>query len=213
MSFYGIKKGKKKGVYSSWAECFPLVFGYRNAEFKKFDTEDEAFVYINQENNLQVITKQVITKQIHIYTDGSCRNNGYKNAKAGIGVYFGKDDSRNVSEMFTDNPTSQRAELYAIIKAIELLTEQEHKYCVIIHTDSMYSINCITKWCKNWIKNGWRTTTKKPIKNKKLIERLYYLYNQYNVKLEHIRAHTGNKDIHSVGNDVADKLAVIGGNS
>ena len=32
-----------------------------------------------------------------------------------------------------------------------------------------------------------------------------------NIELEHIRAHTGKKDIHSVGNVIADKLAVNGG--
>ena len=35
-----------------------------------------------------------------VYTDGACSNNGKPYARAGYGVYFGKDDPRNVSETF-----------------------------------------------------------------------------------------------------------------
>ena len=34
---------------------------------------------------------------IYVYTDGACINNGKPNARAGIGVYFGENDSRNIS--------------------------------------------------------------------------------------------------------------------
>ena len=34
----------------------------------------------------------------------------------------------------------------------------------------MYSINCITKWGKNWKKNNWITAGKKPVKNQELIK-------------------------------------------
>ena len=35
---------------------------------------------------------------IYVYTDGGCNNNGKKNARAGMGIYFGENDPRNVSE-------------------------------------------------------------------------------------------------------------------
>ena len=56
-----------------------------------------------------------------VYTDGSCSNNGKSNAKAGIGVYFGDNDSRNVSERINGKQTNNRAELLAILKAGQII--------------------------------------------------------------------------------------------
>jgi ribonuclease HI len=38
---------------------------------------------------------------MHIFTDGSCINNGKKNSKGGIGVFFGDNDTKNVSQELT----------------------------------------------------------------------------------------------------------------
>ena len=151
------------------------------------------------------------SKIFNIYTDGSCINNGTKNAKAGIGVYFGKDNTRNVSEPFYNNPTNQRAELYAIIKAITLLTDWElNNKKIIIYTDSQYSIFCIEKWYQQWVKNGWKTKKNKNVKNKKLIKQLHTLVKTNHILLKHIRSHTNKNDIHSIGNSKADQLAIKG---
>lgn len=217
MIYYAVRIGRKPGIYTDWAKCFISISGYKNAAFKKFKSEQEAIDYINSPN--KSVTKEKDYQHIHskskklmyIYTDGSCINNGYKNAKAGIGVYFGKDDTRNISEKFTTRPSNQRAELYAIIRAILLLTPTEIKTKKnIIYTDSMYSINCVERWCKNWIKNGWQTKNKKTVKNQDLIKQLYILVNKNKIYLNHIKAHTGKSDIHSIGNSIADKLALNG---
>lgn len=47
-----------------------------------------------------------------VYTDGSCKRNGKADSVAGIGVFFGEDDPRNVSERIAGNQTNQRAELH-----------------------------------------------------------------------------------------------------
>ena len=53
-------------------------------------------------------------------------------------------------------------------------------------------------------KDNW----KKDIPNKELVKKIYKLYgNNPNVQFKHVRAHTSNSDIHSVGNDHADRLA------
>ena len=74
-----------------------------------------------------------------VYTDGSCIHNGKKNARAGIGVYFGKGDIRNVSRRIEGKQTNNRAELFAIIKAIECT-----KCNLVICSDSEYAIKGIT---------------------------------------------------------------------
>ncbi|KAG0688258.1 hypothetical protein C6P40_001193, partial [Pichia californica] len=60
--------------------------------------------------------------EMHIYTDGACRNNHlvmYGGSEAGYGVYFGRNDHRNQSGRVPGNQTNQSAELYAIYRALE----------------------------------------------------------------------------------------------
>lgn len=45
--FYGVKKGKVPGVYSSWSECQDNVKGFPGAEYKSFSSEDEAKKYVS----------------------------------------------------------------------------------------------------------------------------------------------------------------------
>ena len=154
--------------------------------------------------NIKQATNQNID-QIIIYTDGACKNNGKKNAIAGIGIYV--KDKINFSEKLFGKQTNQRAELYAILKAFQLININSYKNIIIV-SDSMYSINCITKWSKNWIKNGWKDSNKKSIKNKDLIEPIYSIYNQKtNIIFKHIYSHTDKQDIFSIGNSIADNLA------
>jgi len=143
---------------------------------------------------------------IYIYTDGSCINNGKKNAKAGIGVYFGENDKRNVSKKIKGKQTNNTAELKAILKAIKIIKKEDNfkDLDITIYTDSKYSILCATSYGKRNNDKGWC----KPIANKELVQKLYRRFNKYdNISLKYIKAHTNNNDIHSIGNSMADYLA------
>ena len=144
---------------------------------------------------------------IYIYTDGSTKNNGKKNSIGGIGVYFGEDDSRNVSEIFVNNPTNQRTELYAVIKALEIVKNNSKPIMII--SDSKYVIKGITEWINTWTQNGWKTKNKKDIKNKEMWIKLLELKNNYkgNLRFTWIRGHTNKDDKYSIGNYHADRLA------
>jgi len=160
--------------------------------------------YFNKisENN----PKECRKPSLLIYTDGSCINNGKQNAKAGIGIYC-KEADLYISKRITGKQTNQRAELSAILIALENITISVYDK-ITIYTDSMYSINCLTQWIKNWIKNNWLDKHKKPIKNKDLILSIYNIIClNPRIYLLHIEAHTNKKDIHSIGNSIADKLA------
>lgn len=139
---------------------------------------------------------------IPIYTDGACSKNGYADAKAGIGVFFGDNDERNVSALVNSDykQTNNVAELLAFIRAIKIVANDGNKY--IIYTDSEYVIKCATKF-NSWLKKK----EKSEIKNFELVQELYQLVEQNNIKYEHIKAHTGLDDEHSYGNEQADKLA------
>ena len=160
-------------------------------------------------------------KPIIIFTDGAVPNNQKAgNRKGGVGVFFGKDDPRNISFGMRESTylkvTNQVCELTACIKAIETIvsTEKIGKKDIIICTDSMYIINSITEWAKNWEKNNWKKADNKPIQNDLLIKKLYYLSKNLKVGYKHVKAHTSPPKADSdeyfewFGNYMADKLAV-----
>ena len=145
---------------------------------------------------------------IHVYTDGACTNNGKPDAKAGFGVYFKENDPRNLSETFTGPQTNNRAELLAIIRALTILRESiENKRQIIVHSDSSYSIRCCTTYGEKMEKKGWKNKGK-DIPNVEIVKVAYAFCKKYdNIKFEHVRAHTGAQDVHSIGNENADRLA------
>jgi ribonuclease HI len=134
-----------------------------------------------------------------VFTDGGCSSNGKKDAKAAFAVYFGDNDPNNFSKSFTDEPSNQKAELMAIQKALDILLLHGNYppgSRVVICSDSMYSINCLTKWYDNWTKNGWLTASKKPVKHKDIITNCQALINALErthtvtVSFEHVFSHT-----------------------
>lgn len=145
---------------------------------------------------------------INVYTDGACSNNGKSDARAGFGIYFGKDDARNVSESFTGLQTNNRAELLAIIKALTILrSEIEQGQRINIYTDSSYSIRCCTTYGEKMCKKSWKNKGK-DIPNMKMVKVAYNFCKKFsNINFSHVQAHTGAQDEHSIGNDNADRLA------
>ena len=154
----------------------------------------------------------------YVYTDGACTNNQHKNIrKGGYGVFFGNNDVRNCSIKLTgDKITNQVAELSACLCAIETIVNNNNAIkipSIIIKTDSMYSINCITKWYNAWEKNKWKKSDGKPVDNLELIQKLHFYVSTHNIKLIHVRAHKEepSKDDPNYddwyGNMMADKLA------
>lgn len=153
-------------------------------------------------------TKRIrLDENLIIYTDGSCLDNGKPTARAGVGVYFGENDPRNISEKFTDGkPSNQRAEVKAAIRALETVDEGQK---VTIKTDSKYLINAMTKWRQTWEKNGWLTSTKEPVLNTDLFHALIEIIEGRSGELiwEYVPGHKGH-----AGNEAADQLAVAGAN-
>ena len=122
---------------------------------------------------------------INVFTDGACSNNGKQNAKAGIGVFFEENDPRNVSRRVDGKQTNNTAELTAIVVVFDILREDiEQGKNIIIHSDSEYSINCMTKWGVKWAQDNW---SKKTIKNLELVKEGYELFQQFpNVSIDDI---------------------------
>jgi len=151
-------------------------------------------------------------KLIEIYTDGSQIGKG-SNSIAGYGIFFPNSEIPNIGKPFLHNPlTNQRAELYAIYKALKIITRKYDFEQIKIYSDSEYSIKSVTVWINNWKKNGWITASKKPVENTDIIKKIDHYLQKYPQKIffEHVRAHTNNQDPKSLYNCEADKLAKAG---
>lgn len=196
MPFYAVAVGKKKGIFTNWEECKEVIENFEKPVYKKFESIEEAYEFLDIYNN------------IYVYTDGSCINNGKENALCGIGIFFGKNDTRNVSKKLVNikKHSNNVAELTAVIEALNIL-KSETKNIVIV-TDSEYVIKCATTYGDKIALNNWKTADNKIPPNLKLLQELYAIVkSKNNIKFKHIEAHTNNRDIHSIGNYYADKLA------
>ncbi|KAF3919884.1 hypothetical protein ABW21_db0204756 [Orbilia brochopaga] len=146
------------------------------------------------------------TAVLKIYTDGSSLMNGSASARAGVGIWFGPGDKRNLSEPLNDpKATNNRAELSAILRAIEIAPKHRE---ILIFTDSKYAIQCVTEWFQKWRSNGWQTAAGRPVENQDLIEEILTRIEERitqggaKTKFEWVNGHKG-----VVGNEMADKLA------
>jgi len=202
MPFYAVAKGRTPGIFLTWPECQESVKGFSGAVYKKFDKRGDAEVFIQGAS--EVGHKDDIVVDYYVYTDGACSNNGKEGASAGIGVYFGEGDPRNISRRVEGKQTNNVAELMAIIAAFEVIKDDLiGGKSVAIVSDSEYAIRCCGSYGARLAGEGWRSV----IPNKELVRKVWEYSQGVNVQFIHIRAHTGLTDEHSLGNDGADRLA------
>ncbi len=139
------------------------------------------------------------SKKIKIYTDGACRGNP---GPGGWGAILVCNEYRKEIKGGSLLTTNNIMELTAVIQALELLKYQS---ILEITTDSTYVKDGITKWIHNWKKKGWKTASKKPVKNKDLRMKLDLLSAQHSIQWKWVRGHTGH-----IENEKADELANLG---
>ena len=209
-----------------------LSFGkYKNESINEIYQKDKQYLqWLNKQPWFKIkfkalhqqITQKLIENEkpvtidpntIVVYTDGACVNNGKPSAIAGIGVYFGPNDSRKVSRRIIGKQSNNTAELSAIIEVFSIL-EEEIKLGkkIVIYSDSKYSIRWCGEYGSKCEKNNWgkKGGPGKSIPNLELGKQLYLLCKKYpNISLKHIKAHTGLQDEHSLGNSGADELANV----
>ena len=134
---------------------------------------------------------------IKVYTDGACSGN------PGIGgwgvVILLNKDAPTLLHGGEPQTTNNRMELTAAIKALNYFTKSES---IKIITDSKYVKEGIEKWIINWKKNGWKTASKKPVKNKELWIELDKQIVKHNITWEWVKGHAG-----EIYNEKADYLA------
>lgn len=137
---------------------------------------------------------------IEIYTDGSCKPNPGRGGWAAILLErLDGEICRNEISGAEPKATSNRMEMYAVIRALESLTGSRR---VTIYTDSTYLRQGITLWIYNWKRNGWVTIEGEQVKNSDLWKRLDQLAEKHHVSWQWIKGHNGNEE-----NERCDALA------
>jgi len=135
-------------------------------------------------------------KKVEIFTDGACKGNP---GPGGWGVVLRM--AHHEKELSGSEPatTHNRTELTAVIRALGALKEPCH---VLLHTDSRYVIDGITKWIYGWQKNGWRNAAKKPVLNADLWQELWTAVRPHRIEWIWVKGHDGHPE-----NERADRLA------
>lgn len=136
-------------------------------------------------------------KEVSIYTDGACSGNPGVGGWGAILMYKGVEKEICGACEYT---TNNRMELTAVIEALKCLNQP----CdVEVYTDSSYVFNGFAQgWLRNWIRNGWKTSAKKPVENQELWQELLELTGKHKVNWNKVKGHSDNEY-----NNRCDKLA------
>ncbi len=137
-------------------------------------------------------------KKVSIYTDGACSGNPGAGGYCAILIYKGQEKIVTGGE---ENTTNNRMELTAVIKGIAALKEP----CEVdLFSDSQYVVDAFIKgWIDSWQQKGWRTESKKEVKNVDLWEELLSVMKDHKVNFIKVKGHSDNEY-----NNRCDKLAV-----
>ncbi|MBS0418631.1 MAG: viroplasmin family protein [Proteobacteria bacterium] len=217
--FYVVWAGRQTGVFTDWPTAHQSVDGFAGAKFKSFPTRAEADVAFKSGSPPRVTRpakarqNQTATNEseadevaptnsgLRIYCDGACEPNP---GNAGSGVVIYRDG--NLAELwyglYNPNGTNNTAELNALLSAL-LMVEKSGEPAQIL-CDSVYAINCVSKWAAGWERKGWRKADGE-IKNLAIIQAAYAVYGKIESRVEliHVRGHAGNE-----GNELADRMAM-----
>lgn len=137
-----------------------------------------------------------MTDRIDIWTDGACSGNP---GPGGWGALILNGDMRRELSGGDPATTNNRMELLAAIEALKAVDAGKK---IRIHTDSTYVKDGLTKWIHSWKRNGWKTASKKPVKNKDLWLELDEVCATRDLEWRWVKGHAGDE-----GNERADALA------
>ncbi len=137
-----------------------------------------------------------MSEVVHIWTDGACLGNPGPGGWGVLMRWNGHERELSGAEAQT---TNNRMELLAAIEALEAL---KRPCTVILTTDSQYVRKGITERMMNWKRNGWKTASRKPVKNADLWQRLDQAVARHQVRWDWVKGHSGHPE-----NERADELA------
>lgn len=147
--YYVVWKGRKKGIFSSWAECEAQVKGFQGARYKAFPSRaaaEEAFRGNGMASYRKVspVRKWLLAPNPPIIdsycVDAACSGSPGPLEYRGINLHTGKEIFR---EGPFQNGTNNVGEFLAIVRAMMLL-EKNHG-SIPIYSDSSIAIGWVRK--------------------------------------------------------------------
>jgi ribonuclease HI len=142
------------------------------------------------------------SKTVTIYSDGACLGNP---GRGGYGTVLLAGEHRKELSAGFQRTTNNRMELLGAIVGLEALKQPCE---VTLWSDSQYVIHALSKgWLAGWQKRGWRTSSKEPVKNQDLWQRLLRAIDGHTIEWRWVRGHTGD-----IENERCDQLAVAAAN-
>ena len=136
---------------------------------------------------------------VEIFTDGACRGNP---GPGGWGALLRFGTLEKTLHGGDSQTTNNRMELTAVIEALAALKRP----CEVkLTSDSTYVLKGIQEWLPNWKKRGWKTASKKPVKNADLWQKLDELIQLHTIDWFWVKGHSGHRE-----NEIADELANLG---
>ena len=134
--------------------------------------------------------------RVEIWTDGGAKPNPGPGGWAAILRYKGVEKELSGAEAET---TNNRMELTAAISALEAL---KRPCLVVLHTDSEYVKNGVTRWHQSWVLKNWRNANGDPVANVDLWKRLLAAAERHRIEWRWVRGHASDPM-----NDRVDALA------
>jgi ribonuclease HI len=138
------------------------------------------------------------TEAVEIWTDGGCKPNPGPGGWGAVLRFRGVERELTGADPAT---TNNRMELTAAAAALEAL---KRPCRVVLHTDSEYVRNGVTRWSEGWVRKNWRNSTGDPVKNMDLWRRLLDAAKPHQVEWKWVRGHAGD-----VMNERVDVLATL----
>lgn len=135
-------------------------------------------------------------KKVFLYSDGSSLGNP---GPGGFGTILRYKDTQKEISGGDPHTTNNKMELKGVIEGLKLLKEP----CEVeIFSDSKYVTQAINEWLEGWIKNGFKTAAKKPVKNYDLWEEYMKVSSRHKINATWVKGHAGHPE-----NERCDDLA------
>ncbi|MHA8110228.1 ribonuclease H family protein [Lactobacillaceae bacterium Melli_B4] len=224
--YYAVKRGRKPGIYNSWAECKEQVSGFNGARFKGFTelAAAQAFIDGKEESTPTSDSVKPAKDAIVVYTDGGSRNHGNQkgkhvktNDKAAWAYLIMIPGEQPISDSEGElGATNNRMEIMALIKALQTLLARDLQVKPVhVISDSQYVLGAINKhWLSGWQRRGWKTSTGQPLKNEQLWHQVAELIKQFpNIQYQWTKGHAddeGNQFVDNKLNKTMDQMGQSG---
>jgi ribonuclease HI len=216
--YYAVARGRTTGIFSTWfgnGNAEEQVRGFAGARFKGFITIEEARAWLKLHSGPNA-PKQPTRKKstgskpkqaapaisagyadVIIYTDGGCSCNP---GPGGYGAVILTDGRRKELSGGFKHTTNNRMELMACIVALKNI---KPGLSVLVHSDSQYVVNGITKgWAEKWRSQGWMRNKNDAAENYDLWQQLLDVCAPLNANFVWVKGHAGNEE-----NERCDELA------